>query len=365
MKNTFGNNLSVTIFGESHGPYIGAVLDGIAPGIKIDYALIDKMLEYRRPFGKISTARVEGDRYEIISGAFEGHTTGAPLTVIIPNTNTESDAYKDIRVTPRPSPADYTAEVKYHGMQDYRGGGHFSGRVTAALVAVGAIVTGALNKKGIKIGTHIAELGGISDRALDKLESDIGILNNKPFPVLDGPRGGEMKKYITECAECGDSTGGVLETAVIGVPKGVGEPWFDTLEGVLAHALFSVPAIKGVEFGLGFGFKSGRGSEVNDAFCIKGDSVATKTNNNGGINGGIANGMPIIFRCAVKPTPSIYAEQETVDLNKCENTTLKLSGRHDPAIIHRARIVVDAVSAIAIADACVTKFGTDWLLEAE
>ena len=361
MRNTLGNNLTVTLFGESHGTYIGAVLDGIAPGIEIDFNRIDTMLEYRRPFGKISTPRVEKDRYEIISGVFNGHTTGAPLTVIIPNENTSSDSYEKIRYTPRPSHADYTAEMKYHGMQDYRGGGHFSGRVTAALVAVGAIVSAALEAKGIKIGTHIAELGGISDRAFDKLESDIAILNGKPFAVLDGPSGNEMKKYITECAQRGDSTGGVLESAVIGLPIGVGEPWFDTLEGLLAHALFSVPAIKGVEFGLGFGFKNGCGSELNDAFIIKDNKIVTNTNNNGGINGGISNGMPIIFRCAVKPTPSIFKEQNTVDLSKNEDTILKLTGRHDPAIIHRARAVVDAVTAIVLADACVTRFGTDWL----
>ncbi len=363
MKNVFGNSLTVTLFGESHGPYIGATLDGIAPGIKIDYAYIDKMLEQRRPFDTISTARIEGDKYEIISGVFEGHTTGTPLTVIIPNNNTQSSDYESLRNTPRPSHADYTAEVKYHGMQDYRGGGHFSGRVTAALVAVGAIASSALSKKGIKIGTHISELGGICDRALDKLESDIGILNNKLFPVLDGPAGNAIKKYIKECAERGDSVGGMLETAVIGVPAGIGEPWFDTLEGTLAHALFSVPAIKGVEFGLGFGFKYGTGSDLNDAFVMKNGKIATATNNNGGINGGIANGMPIIYRCAVKPTPSVFKDQLTVDMNKGQEAVLSLSGRHDPAVIHRARAVVDAVSAIAIADACVTRFGTDWLME--
>ena len=363
MKNTLGKSLTVTLFGESHGEYIGAVLDGIAPGIEIDLEYIDKMLTLRRPGEAISTPRVEPDEYKIVSGVFCGRTTGAPLTVLIPNVNTSGKSYEDIKDTPRPAHADYAAECKYHGFQDYRGGGHFSGRVTAALVAVGAIVRAALIKKGIKIGTHISELGGICDRSFDKLESDVALLAAKPFPTISGPEGNAMKKAISECRECGDSIGGVLETAVIGLPQGIGEPWFDTVEGCLAHALFSIPAVKGVEFGLGFGYKNGRGSELNDAFYYDGDAVKTKTNNNGGINGGITNGMPIIFRCAVKPTPSIFKTQGTVNLKEACNTTINIKGRHDPAIIHRARAVVDAVAAITLADLLVLRFGTDWLGE--
>ena len=363
MKNVFGNNLTVTLFGESHGAYIGAVLDGLAAGIKINYECIDRMLTQRRPVGKISTDRIEPDRYEIISGVFNGHTTGSPITVLIANSNVESCDYEKARNTPRPSHADYTAEIKYHGMQDYRGGGHFSGRVTAALVAVGAIVLSALVNKGVHIGTHISYLGGVSDRDFYSRYNDIDILSKKDFPVLDDGAAEKMKRYITECRECGDSVGGVLETAVVGVPAGIGEPWFDTLEGMLAHALFSIPAIKGVEFGLGFGFKDGRGSDLNDAFILNNGKIETATNNNGGINGGIANGMPIIFKCAVKPTPSIYKDQITVDMKKNEETTISLTGRHDPAIIHRARAVVDAVTALVIMDACITRFGTDWARE--
>ena len=361
MKNTFGSSITVTLFGESHGDMIGAVIDGLAPGIKIDRLYIDSMLEKRRPFGDISTGRSEKDEYNIVSGVYREYTTGTPLTILITNRDTRSSDYDALRLLPRPSHADYTAECKYHGFQDPRGGGHFSGRITAALVAAGAILLSALERKGIKIGTHISSLGPINDKRFDKLESDISILSNKRFPVLDGEAGGQMTKYIKECAEHSDSAGGILETAVIGIPEGVGEPWFDTVESTLAHILFSVPAVKGVEFGAGFSFSQMRGSEANDEFIIKDGKIATKTNNNGGINGGITNGMPIIFRCAIKPTPSIMREQSTVDLKSMEEKEIRIEGRHDPAIIHRARAVVDAAIAIAIADMLIGRFGTNFL----
>ncbi len=358
MKNTFGNNISVTLFGESHGEMIGAVIDGLTPGIAIDREYIEEKLEQRRPFGSISTPRRESDSYRIVSGVYNGLTTGTPLTVLIENADTKSSDYESIRYTPRPGHADYTAECKYLGFQDTRGGGHFSGRVTAALVAAGAIISSALAASGIRIGTHISSLGGISDRPFVCAESDIAILSKKKFPVIDGAAAGKMMKKIEEAAALGDSIGGVLETAVIGLPAGIGEPWFDSVEGVLSHALFSVPGIKGVEFGAGFGFAEMMGSEANDPFRFDGGRVVTSTNNNGGINGGITNGMPVVFRCAVKPTPSIFKTQDTVNLSKMENTTVELSGRHDPAIIHRARAVVDAVSAIAIADLLLARYGT-------
>ena len=229
------------------------------------------------------------------------------------------------------------------------------------MVAVGAILASALEKKGIKIGTHIKNLHGISDRDFDVLEDDIDYLSKTVFPVLDAKASEDMTKEIENAAAASDSVGGVLESIVIGMPKGVGEPWFDTVEGMLAHALFSVPAVKGVEFGAGFAIADMYGSEANDPFCMNNGAVLTETNNNGGINGGITNGMPLIFRTAIKPTPSIFKEQRTVSLSKSENTTLKIEGRHDPAIIHRARAVVDAVSAITLADLLVTKYGTDWL----
>lgn len=361
MKNIFGNAITVTLFGESHGECVGAVLDGIAPGIKIDGEYIKHKLDMRRPRGKISTARIEGDEYNIVSGVYNGYTTGTPLTVIIPNTNKRSGDYDNIAFTPRPSHADYSAYCKYHGYEDRRGGGHFSGRITAALVAVGAILASALEERGIKIGTHISRLHGMCDAPFTSYESDIDALNEKLFPTLSSEAEEKMVAEIVAAGAEHDSVGGILETAIIGVPSGVGEPWFDTLEGVLAHALFSIPAIKGVEFGAGFGVADMYGSEANDPYRIEGGDVVTLTNNNGGITGGITNGMPITFRCAVKPTPSISKEQMSVDIAKMENTAIKIEGRHDPAIIHRARAVVDAMAAIAVADMLTVRYGTDYL----
>ena len=362
MKNTFGNSVCLTLFGESHGEYIGAVLDGLAPGIKIDRDYINARLAERRPSGKISTARVEDDEFIIASGEFEGYTTGTPLTILIPNENKNSKDYSSLKTTPRPSHADYTAECKYHGFQDFRGGGHFSGRITAALVAAGAILRSALLSKGIKIGSHIIELHGAADRRFENFEEDFAVLASKSFPALTDTAEENMRCEAEKAAAGGDSVGGILETAVIGVPAGVGEPWFDTVESMLAHALFSVPAVKGVEFGAGFAFADMYGSEANDAFALRDGKVVTKTNNNGGINGGITNGMPILFNTVVKPTPSIFKEQDTVDLKAGADTTLKIEGRHDPAIIHRARAVVDAVVALVIADMLTVRYGTDYLM---
>ncbi len=360
MKNSFGNNLTVTLFGESHGEYIGAVLDGLAPGIKIDRDYINDKLAKRRPAGNISTARVEADEYSIVSGVFRGYTTGTPLAIIIPNTNKKSSDYGEELDIPRPGHADYTARVKYHGFEDFRGGGHFSGRITAALVAAAAIVSSALERRGIKIGTHIKKLHGAYDRSFDDLEFDIDFLNQMSFPALSGEE--DMIREIRKVAFMGNSVGGILETAVIGVPAGVGEPWFDSMESMLAHGLFSIPAVKGVEFGLGFAFADVFGNEANDEFTVEDGKVVTKTNNNGGINGGITNGMPIILRTAIKPTPSIFMPQDSISLSKMEDARIYLrNGRHDPAIIHRARVVVDSVIALVIADALTGRYGTDYL----
>ncbi len=360
MKNTFGQSLQVTLFGESHGAYIGAVLDGLAPGIEVDDAFIAHQLDLRRPAGKIGTARVEQDKYQIVSGCYKGRTTGTPLCIIIPNEVQHSKDYESVPRIARPGHADYTANVKYHGYEDFRGGGHFSGRITAALVAVGAIAISALKTKGITIGTHISRLHGIEDKPFGCLEEDIKLLADKEFAVLDDEIGAKMRETITAAAEKGDSIGGVLETAVVGMPAGVGEPWFDTVEGMLAHALYSIPAIKGVQFGAGFDLVEGFGSEYNDPLRAEDGKVYTTTNNNGGINGGITNGMPITFRCAVKPTPSIYLDQDSIDLKTGENALLAIKGRHDPAIIHRARIVVDSMTAIVLYDMLSARFGTDY-----
>lgn len=361
MKNSFGSSISITLFGESHGDYIGAVLDGLAPGIKIDRGYIDGKLAMRRPAGKISTARVEGDEYEIVSGAYGEYTTGTPLCILIKNTNKRSSDYGEALDIPRPGHADYTARMKYHGFEDHRGGGHFSGRITAALVAAGAILGCALENKGIKIGSHITELHGAFDRGFDDYGSDIDLLNSKAFPTLTDTAEEKMRKEIEKAASLGDSVGGILESAVIGIPAGLGEPWFDSMESMLSHGLFSIPGVKGVEFGLGFAFADVYGSEGNDAFRISGGRIVTVGNNNGGINGGITNGMPIIFRTAIKPTPSISKEQGSISLSGMENTTISAGGRHDPCIIHRARAVVDAITAIVIADMLTVRYGTDYL----
>lgn len=361
MKNTFGSSLTVSIFGESHGAAVGVIIDGIAPGIPVDMNYVMKRMEERRPSGGISTARKEADLPEILSGVFGGYTTGTPITVIIKNESARSRDYESVSDIPRPSHADYTAECKYHGYQDYRGGGHFSGRVTAALVAAGAIIRYALEAKGIYIGTHISRLKDICDLPFGNLKEDISALDGREFPTLSSVAGEKMQELILAVKEEGDSVGGILESAVIGIPAGVGEPWFDTLEGVLAHALFSVPALKGVEFGAGFGFADMLGSEANDPFVYEGERVVTSTNNNGGINGGITNGMPVIFRSVIKPTPSIFKPQRSVSLKSGKAARIAISGRHDPAIIHRARAVVDAVTAIAVADLLTVRFGTDYL----
>ena len=360
MKNTFGQHLAVTLFGESHGPAIGAVLDGLCPGLPIDEDNIRRMLQLRQPGGAISTARKEKDAFEILSGAVNGMTTGTPLTILIRNQDTKSGDYAAMQSLMRPGHADYPAQCKYHGYQDTRGGGHFSGRITAALVAAGAICHSALQAKGISIGTHISRCAGIPDRTFGDLGADIKTLSTALFPVLDSAAGEQMQQAILSAKAEGDSVGGVLETAIIGLPAGVGEPWFDTFESMLSHILFSVPAVKGVEFGDGFQLADMRGSIANDALYYQGDAVVTKTNHGGGIGGGITSGMPVIFRCAVKPTPSIAKQQQTVDIRKKENATLEVGGRHDPAIVHRARIVIDAVTAIAVYDMLAGRFGTDY-----
>lgn len=361
MKNTFGNNLSVTLFGESHGEAIGCVIDGLAPGIKINGDFVKSCLLQRAARSDISTPRKEPDEPIFLSGVKDGVTEGTPVCIVIKNTNASSSAYSEYEDTPRPSHADLAAEYKYHGYQDKAGGGHFSGRVTAALVAAGAVVRGALLEKGIKIGTHIKELHGIPDRDFENLDLDIDTLNGTLFPALDAAIAEKMKNEILKARELCDSVGGILETAVLGIPGGVGEPWFDSIEGVISHAVFSVPGVKGVEFGDGFATSKMYGSEANDPYEIADGRIVTTKNSNGGITGGITNGMPIIFKTAVKPTPSIAREQNTVDLKAMENVKISIKGRHDPAIIHRARAVVDALCAIAVADMLVTRFGTDYL----
>lgn len=340
MKNTIGNSLAVTLFGESHGAAIGAVIDGLPSGIAVDEEFIASQLFRRRPKDETSTPRQEKDEYSILSGVFEGHTTGTPICITIPNEDTKSKDYGEMQCKMRPSHADFTANCRYGGFQDYRGGGHFSGRITAALVAAGALIIPALSKKGIEINTNILNIAGETDEV-------------------------KMREKILAARADGDSVGGTLETVVTGMPTGVGEPWFDTVEGMLSHAIFSIPAVKGVEFGIGFDFANKKGSEANDQMYVDGDTVKCYTNNNGGVLGGITNGMPIVFRTVIKPTPTISKEQKTVDIEKMENTTITAHGRHDPCIANRAAVVVESVTALVLADMLTSKFGTDWLAKFE
>ncbi len=360
MKNSFGNNLILTIYGESHGDSVGCILDGVPSGIRVDEDNICRLLEMRRPSGNISTPRRETDAFSIRSGVYNGFTTGTPICITIPNSNVRSSDYEKTARLARPSHADYTANVRYNGFQDCRGGGHFSGRITAALVAAGGIILPALNEKDIYIGSHIKRLAGINDRDFLDIKTDIKTLCTNGFPVLDKDVSEKMIEKIELARENGDSVGGVLETVVTGLEAGIGEPWFDTVEGVLSHALFSIPAVKGVEFGAGFAISDMYGSAANDALFTDGERVYTKTNNAGGINGGITNGMDVVFRTAFRPTPTISKEQGTIDYVNLTNETLSSKGRHDPCIVHRARIVVDCVTALVVADMLIGKYGNGY-----
>ena len=361
MKNSFGNSVQITLFGESHGAAIGAVLDGFAPGIEVNEAFIAAQMEKRQGIAEISTKRREKDAVRILSGVFNGKTTGAPITFYIENNDKKSHDYNEILYMPRPSHADYTAHCKYHGFEDYRGGGHFSGRLTAPLVAAGAVAIKALEKKGIFLGTHILECATLRDKPFGDYGRELAYLQSAALPVLNPAVGEQIKQVIAKASEVGDSVGGILETAVIGMPAGVGEPFFDSLESALSHAMFSIPAVKGVEFGMGFEIAKYLGSKVNDEWRMEADKPVTTTNHNGGINGGISNGMPILFRTAVKPTPSIFKDQKTINLATGENAVIKIKGRHDPAIIHRARVVQDSLTALVLCDMLALRYGTDYL----
>lgn len=365
MKNSIGTSVILTLAGESHGEAIVAVLDGFAPGVPVDESFIARQLGKRRPQGPTDTARREPDEFRIISGVFEGHTTGAPITILIPNIDTRSADYAPTHTLARPSHADYSAHVKYDGFEDWRGGGHFSGRITAGIVATGAIAIDALRRKGITVGTHILSCAGVQDTPFDGVDPGLTASQAQraaslDFPVLSDVRE-QMEARILEAKADGDSVGGTIQTAVCGLPAGVGEPWFGSLEGVISNALFSIGGIKGVEFGSGFGLADMRGSQANDSFFIKDGEVRTASNRNGGVNGGISNGMPLIFNAVVKPTPSIAKAQQTIDTSSLNEAVLELRGRHDPAIVRRICIVVSSLVAIVLCDMLALRFGTDYL----
>ena len=369
MKNTFGADLALTIFGESHGRAVGAVLDGMAAGVPVDETFLAACMDKRRARGDgLSTPRVEADAVQLLSGVVDGRTTGTAIALMIENRNTRSADYAKTADLLRPGHADYTAYAKYHGFQDARGGGHFSGRVTAALVAGGAIVLGALDRAGINIATHIGRCAGVADTpfALDDpaalaAQAERLLAKTEGFALLDPAVEEPMKAAIRAAGAAGDSVGGVLETAILGLPAGVGEPYFDSVESTLAHLAFSIPAVKGIEFGTGFGFADQKGSEANDAFRMQNGRVVTATNHNAGLNGGISNGMPVVFRTVVKPTPSIYKQQDTVDYLAKKDAKLSIQGRHDPCIVPRAAIVQTCAAALALADLMTVRYGTAWM----
>lgn len=352
MSGVWGNKIKYSIFGESHGKAIGITIDGLESGIELDLEEICREMRRRVPGkNKLSTARNEKDEFEILSGYFNGKTTGTPICAIIRNSDQHSKDYEKTKNLMRPGHADYTGFIKYNGFNDYRGGGHFSGRLTAPIVFAGAVAKQVLNRKGIVVGSHIKSIGNIEEDffpEIDIQENTIKELGNKEFPTIDEDKGLKMQNLILKMREEMDSVGGVVECAVLNLPSGIGSPFFSSVESVLSSLLFSIPAVKGVEFGAGFNIAKMKGSEANDEFYIENEKINTYTNNNGGILGGITSGMPLIFRMAFKPTPSIAKEQKTVDISKGENTTIKIQGRHDPCIVQRAVPVVEAVAAMGI-----------------
>ncbi len=353
MSGNFGKNINISIFGESHGEGIGIVINGIKSGFKIDMDKISEEMERRAP-GKnaLSTARKEADEPIVLSGIFEGYTTGTPISMMIKNSDTRSRDYSKTKDVARPGHADFSGYMKYKGFNDYRGGGHFSGRITAPLVFAGGIAKQILEEKGIVIGSHIKQIGSVKDECFNDLnieKENLYNLRKEVLPVLNEAVKSDMENEILKYKELGDSIGGIVEVCVIGLEAGVGNPFFDSIESIISHLVFSVPAVKGIEFGLGFGFASANGLSANDEFHIVNDKIVTpKSNNNGGINGGISNGMPIIYRAVIKPTPSISLTQNTVNFRENIEVDLNIVGRHDPCIVQRALVVLEAVTAIGI-----------------
>ena len=347
MSSTFaGLALRLSIFGQSHSEAIGMTLDGLPAGLPIDLDKLQGFLNRRAPGqNDWSTPRKEEDRPEFLCGLKDGYTCGAPLTAIIHNNNTRPKDYSRLKITPRPGHADYTAELKYRGFQDYSGGGHFSGRLTAPLCIAGGVLKQMLESKGITVDARIAAIAGIRDDS-----PFTASVADKRFPVVDDAVGEQMREAIQAARAEGDSVGGVIECVARGLPVGVGEPMFDGLENRIAQTVFAVPAVKGIEFGAGFDSASMRGSGNNDPFTVKDGRIETLTNNAGGILGGISNGMPVVFRAAVKPTPSIAKEQQSVNLNTMRPEALSITGRHDPCIVPRAVPVIEAAAALAISD---------------
>ena len=354
MSGMWGNKLKVSIFGESHGVGIGITIDGLPPGVEINMEEVMKEMARRAP-GKsnLSTARKEADQPEILSGFFEGKTTGTPLCAVIRNADMHSRDYGKLKDLMRPGHADYPGFIRYNGFNDYRGGGHFSGRITAPLVFAGAICKQVLQARGINIGAHVKSIGNIEDKSFYDVKVDKELLDNlklKELPLLAPEKEDKMRTLILEAKKEQDSTGGTIECTILGIKAGIGNPFFDSVESTLAHLMFSVPAVKGIEFGKGFEMSKLRGSECNDEYYYDSGEVKTYTNNNGGITGGITNGMPILFKVGIKPTASISKNQRTIDISERKEAELVIEGRHDPCIVQRAVPVIEAVTAIGILD---------------
>jgi len=355
MSYSTGENIKVTVFGQSHSDAIGVIIDGLPSGLLIDMDRLEAFMERRAPGrNQYQTTRKEPDKPVFLSGITDGVCCGAPVCAIIENTNTRSKDYKNLSDIPRPGHADYTAYLKYKGFNDIRGGGQFSGRLTAPLCIAGGILIQMLEKKGIEIGAHIKQISDICDISFDPINTDKKVfdeIKSKEFAVISDDAGNLMKNRIDTARLDGDSVGGIIECAVTGLPAGLGGPLFEGFEGKLAQAVFAVPAVKGIEFGAGFESAKMLGSEHNDPYYYdENGNIKTKTNNNGGILGGITSGMPVIFRTVIKPTPSISKEQDSISIGNKKNTKLVINGRHDPCILPRAVPVMEAVTAIVIAD---------------
>ena len=353
MSSTYGNMITLSVFGQSHGPAIGMNLDGVPAGLPIDQDKLKQFLQRRAPGNAAyATPRKEADEPEFLSGITDGYTCGAPISAIIRNTNTRSGDYADLKETPRPGHADYTAHIKYGGHQDAAGGGHFSGRLTAPICIAGGLCIQWLEQRGIQIAAHIREIAGITDDPvhLDWARPNLNDIL-KDFPVINAAAGKRMQAEIAKAKSDGDSVGGIVECIVTGLPAGLGDPMFDGMESKLAQIIYGIPAVKGLSFGSGFYGCRLRGSQNNDQFIVRDGNVQTLTNQAGGILGGITNGMPLVFQVAIKPTPSIAKEQRTINLNTMEETTLCVEGRHDPCIVPRAVPVIEAAAAIAVFDA--------------
>ena len=352
MSSTYGEFLKLSVFGQSHGPAIGMTLDGIPAGLPVDMDALNCFLARRAPGqNAYSTTRKETDALEFLSGVVDGYTCAAPIAAIIRNTNTRSADYNELKDCPRPGHADFPAQMKYNGYQDVAGGGHFSGRLTAPLCIAGGLCKQWLETKGIYIGAHIIQIGDVNDDNLDWVNPDLNSIS-KDFPVVNSDAGTKMQEFIANAKADQDSVGGIIECFVTGLPIGLGGPMFGGIEGKLALALYGIPAVKGVEFGTGFNCATLLGSENNDPYTLHNGRIQTITNNAGGILGGISTGMPIVFRTAIKPTPSIAKEQQSVSITKMAEQLLTVKGRHDPCIVPRAVPVVEAMAAVAIFDLC-------------